>query len=259
MDLLGDLLKTLDQMVNDQFESTEFKKFFGVPLTLERGRFYVVQNALYTRNRRDCWGYVQGAAPLPSTSACTTRTRTGWRRDDAPGRRRTARTTRGWFGPSATATRSRLTSPSPLMRSTRRPRSAAPRASRTPSPAPRMLNHRNCTETSPRPRAPRRTSPLHTTDREAPASLLVGRDRGRTPLIHSRRRAGPGLGARRDLLEAVLRPVHRRSRRHRQRLHQLHPDGCLCMAPRSGQGAAGPAGRRRHQRNGDDALEGRTD
>ena len=34
------------------------------PLTLERGRFYVVQNALYTANRRDCWGYVQGGAPL---------------------------------------------------------------------------------------------------------------------------------------------------------------------------------------------------
>ena len=64
MDILGDLLKTLDQMVNDQFESIEFKNFLGVPLTLQRGRFYVVQNALYTSNRRDCWGYVQGGAPL---------------------------------------------------------------------------------------------------------------------------------------------------------------------------------------------------
>ena len=64
MDMLSDLLKSLDQMVNDQFESIEFKNFLGVPLTLERGRFYVVQNALYTSNRRDCWGYVQGGAPL---------------------------------------------------------------------------------------------------------------------------------------------------------------------------------------------------
>ena len=64
MDLVGDLLKTLDQMVNDQFESVEFKNFLAVPLTLERGRFYVIQNALYTSNRRDCWGYVQGSAPL---------------------------------------------------------------------------------------------------------------------------------------------------------------------------------------------------
>ena len=64
MNLVKELCATLDQMVNDQFESPEFKKFLAVPLTLERGRFYVVQSALYTSNRRDCWGYVQGSAPL---------------------------------------------------------------------------------------------------------------------------------------------------------------------------------------------------
>ncbi len=64
MQLVDNLLNTLDRMVNDQFDSIEFKQFLGVPLTMERGRFYVVQNALYTSNRRDCWGYVQGGAPL---------------------------------------------------------------------------------------------------------------------------------------------------------------------------------------------------
>ena len=64
MNLVKDLCATLDQMVNDQFDSVEFKNFLAVPLTLERGRFYVVQHALYTSNRRDCWGYVQGGAPL---------------------------------------------------------------------------------------------------------------------------------------------------------------------------------------------------
>jgi Iron-containing redox enzyme len=64
MNLLEELLRTLDKMVNDQFESVEFKNFLAVPLTLERGRFYVIQNALYTSNRRDCWGYVQGGSPL---------------------------------------------------------------------------------------------------------------------------------------------------------------------------------------------------
>ena len=64
MDLVKDLCAALDRMVNDQFESVEFKNFLAVPLTMERGRFYVVQNALYTNNRRDCWGYVQGGAPL---------------------------------------------------------------------------------------------------------------------------------------------------------------------------------------------------
>lgn len=64
MNIVDDLLARLDKMVNDQFESQEFKSFLSVPLTLERGRFYVVQNALYTSNRRDCWAYVQGSAPL---------------------------------------------------------------------------------------------------------------------------------------------------------------------------------------------------
>jgi len=64
MDLVEDLCGKLDQMVNDQFDSVEFKTFLDVPLTMERARFYVVQNALYTSNRRDCWGYVQGGAPL---------------------------------------------------------------------------------------------------------------------------------------------------------------------------------------------------
>ena len=64
MDLVKELCANLDRMVNDQFDSVEFKNFLAVPLTLERGRFYVVQNALYTSNRRDCWGYVQGGAPL---------------------------------------------------------------------------------------------------------------------------------------------------------------------------------------------------
>ena len=64
MSLVKDLCVQLDQMVNDQFDSVEFKALLDLPLTMERGRFYVVQNALYTSNRRDCWGYVQGGAPL---------------------------------------------------------------------------------------------------------------------------------------------------------------------------------------------------
>jgi pyrroloquinoline quinone (PQQ) biosynthesis protein C len=64
MSIVSELTATLDRMVNEQFESQEFKRFFAVPLTMERGRFYVVQSALYTSNRRDCWAYVQGAAPL---------------------------------------------------------------------------------------------------------------------------------------------------------------------------------------------------
>ena len=64
MQIVDELLKTLDEMVNDQFESVEFKNLLAVPLTMERARFYVIQSALYTSNRRDCWAYVQGGAPL---------------------------------------------------------------------------------------------------------------------------------------------------------------------------------------------------
>jgi Iron-containing redox enzyme len=64
MNIVEQLTAMLDQMVNDQFESPEFKNFFAVKLTMERARFYVIQSALYTSNRRDCWGYVQGGAPL---------------------------------------------------------------------------------------------------------------------------------------------------------------------------------------------------
>jgi pyrroloquinoline quinone (PQQ) biosynthesis protein C len=64
MNIVEELKAMLDRMVNDQFDSLEFKSFLSVPLTLNRGRFYVIQNALYTSNRRDCWAYVQGSAPL---------------------------------------------------------------------------------------------------------------------------------------------------------------------------------------------------
>jgi hypothetical protein len=64
MSLLKELTVRLDRMVNDQFETPEFRHFLSVPLTMARGRFFVVFNALYTLNRRDCWAYVQGAAPL---------------------------------------------------------------------------------------------------------------------------------------------------------------------------------------------------
>ena len=59
-----ELLDTLNRMVNEQFETTEFRRVLAVRLTENRGRFYMIQNALYTTNRRDCWGYVQGASPL---------------------------------------------------------------------------------------------------------------------------------------------------------------------------------------------------
>ena len=61
---IAKLKSVLNEMCNRQFESAEFQDLLTLPWTMERGRYYVVQNALYTKNRRDCWGYVQAAAPL---------------------------------------------------------------------------------------------------------------------------------------------------------------------------------------------------
>jgi pyrroloquinoline quinone (PQQ) biosynthesis protein C len=51
-------------MANLQFETPEFERLLSVRLTLPRARFYIKHNAYYNKNRRDCWGFVLGAAPL---------------------------------------------------------------------------------------------------------------------------------------------------------------------------------------------------
>ncbi len=59
-----DLIDELNRMANAQFESPEFQQLLALPLTPDRARCYSVHMAHYVNNRRDCWGYVQGAAPL---------------------------------------------------------------------------------------------------------------------------------------------------------------------------------------------------
>jgi hypothetical protein len=51
-------------MANAQFESPEFRAMLDMPFTLARARFFAIEMARYVSNRRDCWGYVQGSAPL---------------------------------------------------------------------------------------------------------------------------------------------------------------------------------------------------
>lgn len=64
MSRLEELRAELDRMVNEQFETPEFVRFLSIRYNMKRARFLALQMALYTRNRRDCWGYVQGASPL---------------------------------------------------------------------------------------------------------------------------------------------------------------------------------------------------
>jgi pyrroloquinoline quinone (PQQ) biosynthesis protein C len=54
----------LVKLCNEQFESAPFKRLLNTKFSKERAQHYSIQMAYYVRNRRDCWGYVQGSAPL---------------------------------------------------------------------------------------------------------------------------------------------------------------------------------------------------
>lgn len=56
--------QTLVQMANDQFDSPPFRRLLNTKFSSERAQQYSIQMAYYVKNRRDCWGYVQGSAPL---------------------------------------------------------------------------------------------------------------------------------------------------------------------------------------------------
>ena len=63
----ADLEKMWDELVrlcNAQFESPPFKRLLNIRFTQQRAQQYSIQMAFYVQNRRDCWGYVQGSAPL---------------------------------------------------------------------------------------------------------------------------------------------------------------------------------------------------
>src|SRR5215210_3385254 len=62
---VAELIEELNRMANAQFGSPEFRHLLSLRLTPARARCYAVHLARYQDHRRDCWGYVQGAAPLP--------------------------------------------------------------------------------------------------------------------------------------------------------------------------------------------------
>jgi hypothetical protein len=62
--LVAETLAEVNALANAQFESSEFRQLLGKRLTMARARFFTIEMGRYVNNRRDCWGYVQGAAPL---------------------------------------------------------------------------------------------------------------------------------------------------------------------------------------------------
>lgn len=61
---MAKLQKTLYREANALFKTDEYQRFFAVPLTKERARFYMVQRATFMLGRRACWAYVQAQAPF---------------------------------------------------------------------------------------------------------------------------------------------------------------------------------------------------
>ncbi len=62
---LENMWQELVRLCNEQFESQPFKRLLNSKFTKLRAQHYSIQMAYYVQNRRDCWGYVQGSAPLP--------------------------------------------------------------------------------------------------------------------------------------------------------------------------------------------------
>ncbi|MDC0033096.1 iron-containing redox enzyme family protein [Alphaproteobacteria bacterium] len=54
----------LAEMANAQFDSPQYRKILSLPLTQERAQIYILQRSYFHLNRRDCWAYVQAAAPF---------------------------------------------------------------------------------------------------------------------------------------------------------------------------------------------------
>jgi hypothetical protein len=63
-DELSAMWEEVVRLANAQFESTPFMRLLGMKFSRQRAQQYSIQMAHYVKNRRDCWAYVQGSAPL---------------------------------------------------------------------------------------------------------------------------------------------------------------------------------------------------
>lgn len=61
---LDTMWAALVRLANEQFETASFRRLLKMKFTRERAQQYSIQMAHYVKNRRDCWGFVQGSAPL---------------------------------------------------------------------------------------------------------------------------------------------------------------------------------------------------
>jgi hypothetical protein len=61
---LNEVWQELVEMVNAQFDTPPFRRLLDLSFSKERAQALSIQMKHYVVNRRDCWGFVAGAAPL---------------------------------------------------------------------------------------------------------------------------------------------------------------------------------------------------
>lgn len=63
MGSVNELTETLNRMVIEYHGTPELVLWYSFPMTVGRAKVRFIHRFHFTRNRRDCWGYVQGACP----------------------------------------------------------------------------------------------------------------------------------------------------------------------------------------------------
>lgn len=59
-----DLESQLIDLANAQYATEEYQRLYKTKFTKKGAQVYFLQHAHFNLNRRDCWGYVQGASPM---------------------------------------------------------------------------------------------------------------------------------------------------------------------------------------------------
>ncbi|MFM2128661.1 MAG: hypothetical protein RL477_207 [Pseudomonadota bacterium] len=67
IDLTGykkDFYAEVRRLANVQFESEQYQRLLKTPINRRRAQVYVLQKGFWNLNRRDCWAFAQGLAPM---------------------------------------------------------------------------------------------------------------------------------------------------------------------------------------------------
>jgi hypothetical protein len=62
--LKKDFYGEMRRLANAQFESPQYQRLLNIKLNQKRAQVYVLQKGFWNLNRRDCWAFAQGLAPM---------------------------------------------------------------------------------------------------------------------------------------------------------------------------------------------------